>query len=346
MRLLSLRPQSNARASKGDARMRTVLVTGGAGYVGSHCCKAFASAGWQVITFDNLSRGWREAVRWGELIEGDLLDEDDIADAIAKTNPDLVAHFAAFAYVAESVDNPAIYYRNNCVGSLNLLDAMLMHSCRRLIFSSTCATYGTPDQLPISELTPQRPINPYGQSKLFVEQMLSDYYSAYGLSSISLRYFNAAGADSDGEIGEHHEPETHAIPLAVAAAIKEGASFTVMGNDFPTRDGTAVRDYIHVEDLADAHVSAGERLMEAPRCEAYNLGTGSGTSVLELLKSVERVTGKRPVYGVGPRRDGDPPALVAAAEKATAELDWAPSRSHIDRIVGTAVKWQRQNPEI
>lgn len=320
--------------------MKTVLVTGGAGYVGSHCCKAFSKKGWQVVTFDDLSRGWREAVRWGSLIEGSLLDQAAIDAAVGEVRPDLVAHFAAFAYVGESVDNPAIYYRNNCVGTLNLLDAMVAYGVAPILFSSTCATYGNPQHLPIGEDHPQAPINPYGRSKLFVERMIEDYCAAYGLRSVALRYFNAAGADPDGEIGEHHEPETHAIPLAIEAAIEPGARFTVFGTDFDTRDGSPLRDYIHVSDLAQAHVAASEFLLANDGSHVFNLGTGLGITVLELVAAIEKATGRRPSVQLGRARAGDPGALVASPGKACDVLGWEPRLSSIDRIVETALAWR------
>ncbi|MBP3974930.1 UDP-glucose 4-epimerase GalE [Pseudoxanthomonas spadix] len=320
--------------------MRTVLVTGGAGYVGSHACKAFARAGWQVVALDNLSRGWPEAVRWGPLVVGDIADAACVQAALDQYRPDVVAHFAAYAYVGESVQQPDIYYRNNSVGTLNLLDVLRGSPCRRVIFSSTCASYGHPVRLPIDETHPQAPINPYGWSKFIIERMLEDYAVAYGLTSTSLRYFNAAGCDPEGEIGERHEPETHAIPLAIAAAV-QGGVFRVNGTDFDTRDGSAVRDYIHVSDLADAHVLAAERLLSTQGAQVFNLGTGTGTSVLELVAAVERATGERLHVEYGPRRPGDPATLVAAADKARKELGWKPSRSDIDTIVETALAWQR-----
>lgn len=320
--------------------MKTVLVTGGAGYVGSHCCKAFARNGWQVVVFDDLSRGWREAVQWGPFIEGNLLDRAAIDSAIGKTRPDLVAHFAAFAYVGESVDDPAIYYRNNCVGTLNLLDTMVAYGVGPILFSSTCATYGNPKHLPIGEDHPQAPINPYGRSKLFVEHMIRDCCAAYGLRSVTLRYFNAAGADPDGEIGERHEPETHAIPLAIEAAVEPNAHFTVFGTDFDTRDGSALRDYIHVSDLAEAHVAAGEFLLANGGSHVFNLGTGVGTTVLELVAAIGKATGRRPDVKLGDRRAGDPGALVASFDKARDVLGWEPRFSSIDRIVETALAWR------
>lgn len=320
--------------------MKTVLVFGGAGYVGSHGCKAFAEAGWNVVAFDDLSRGWRDSVRWGPLIEASLLDRSAIAHAVRTTRPDLIVHFAAFAYVGESVGEPGMYYYNNTVGSLNLIEEVRLAGNIPIIFSSTCATYGVPDTLPITESSPQRPINPYGWSKLFVERMLMDFNVAHGVNSVSLRYFNAAGADPDGEIGERHEPETHAIPLAIEAALSEDASFTVFGTDFETPDGTAVRDYIHVSDLASAHVAAGEFLSGNPGSHVFNLGTGIGTSVLELLGAVERSAGRKANVRYGPRRPGDPAELVASARKARDNLGWEARHSSIDEIVASALAWR------
>lgn len=319
---------------------RTVLVTGGAGYVGSHCCKAFANAGWRVITLDNLSRGWREAVRWGPLIECDIRDEARVRGALETYRPDLVAHFAALAYVGESVADPALYYANNSAGTLALLEAMRATGCLRLLFSSTCASYGVPDKPPIDETHSQRPINPYGWSKMIIERMLEDYGKAYGLASVSLRYFNAAGCDPDGEIGEHHEPETHAIPLVIEAARNPSRPFTVFGTDFPTPDGSAIRDYVHVSDLARAHLLAGEMLLARAGTHVFNLGTGVGTSVLELIEAVRRAAGHDPAVRLGGRREGDPPMLVASYAKAEGELGWRPQYSQIDFIVETALGWR------
>lgn len=323
--------------------MKTVLVTGGAGYVGSHCCKAFARAGWEVVTLDNLSRGWAEAVKWGPLIQADIADREKLEATLKEYRPDVVAHFAAYAYVGESVEQPDIYYQNNSAGTLALLEAMRACGQRRLLFSSTCASYGHPVRLPIDETHPQSPINPYGWSKFIIERMLEDFARAYGFSSIALRYFNAAGCDPDGEIGERHEPETHAIPLAIAAGIA-GGSFNVFGTDFDTRDGSAIRDYIHVCDLADAHVLAAERLLlkESIGADIFNLGTGNGTSVLEIAAAVNRATGGRLRLAHAPRREGDPAQLVASAQKAKDVLGWTPSRSSIDFIIDTALAWQLQ----
>jgi UDP-arabinose 4-epimerase len=319
--------------------MKTVLVTGGAGYVGSHCCKAFAESGWSVIVYDNLSRGWRDAVKWGPIVEGDISDAAAVAAALHQYRPDVVAHFAAYAYVGESVEHPELYYRNNSFGTLVLLEEMLKVGVDKLIFSSTCASYGVPIRSPIDEMHPQSPINPYGWSKFIIERMVDDLSVAHGLNAVVLRYFNAAGCDPDGEIGERHEPETHVIPLAIEAAVKPGRIFTINGADFDTRDGTAERDYIHVTDLARAHVLAAEKLLRDAGVHVYNLGTGTGTTVKELVDAVSRVSGTRLPVVYGPRRAGDPPALVAAAGKAEQELGWVSNQSGIDRIVETALAW-------
>lgn len=321
---------------------RTILVTGGAGYVGSHCCKAFSAAGWRVVTFDNLSRGHAEAVKWGPLVTGDILDPAALDAAFAEYKPDLVGHFAAFAYVEESVRQPELYYRNNCIGSFTLLDRMRAAGIGKLLFSSSCATYGVPDRVPISEAHGQWPINPYGWSKLVVERMLADYATAYGLDSVALRYFNAAGCDADGDIGECHEPETHAIPLAIAGALSDERPFTVFGVDFDTRDGSAIRDYIHVGDLARAHVLAGEWIMDKSGFHPFNLGTGQGTTVLEIAHAVSQACGSERAVQVGPRRAGDPPVLIADAAKARRELGWQAEMSDIETIVRTAFAWHRR----
>jgi UDP-arabinose 4-epimerase len=322
--------------------MKTVFVTGGAGYVGSHSCKAFDKAGWKVVTYDNLSRGWRDAVKWGPLVEGDISDENAVAAALAAFRPDLVAHFAAYTYVAESIERPGMYYRNNTLGTLALLEAMQDVGPRNIIFSSTCATYGIPTRLPVDESHPQSPINPYGWSKMIAERMLEDFGNAYGFNTVALRYFNAAGGDPDGEIGERLGPEPRAIPRAIAVALNDEEIFTVNGTDFNTRDGSAVRDYVHVTDLARAHVLAGEMLVRRGGTHAFNLGTGVGTTVLEIVEVVRRASGSRLRVRIGPARLGDPPVLVAAADKAKQELGWVPELS-IDRIVETAVAWQQSN---
>lgn len=323
---------------------RTVLVTGGAGYVGSHCCKAFAEAGWRVITLDNLTRGWRDAVRWGPLIECDIRDGARVRDLLHVHKPELVAHFAALAYVGESTSDPASYYSNNTAGTLALLEAMRATACKNLIFSSTCASYGIPQSVPIDETHPQAPINPYGWSKMIVERMLEDFGRAYDIASVSLRYFNAAGCDPSGELGERHEPETHVIPLAIEAARSLDRPFTVFGTDFPTPDGSAVRDYVHVEDLARAHLLAGEMLLTRGGTHVFNLGTGVGTSVLQLVAAVKRVTRGDLAIQYGARRAGDPPMLVASFTKAERELGWKPEKSEIDFIIETALRWRDRHP--
>ena len=325
--------------------MKTVLVTGGAGYVGSHCCKAFAKAGWDVVAFDDLRRGCRNSVKWGPLFEGDITDADATGAALEKHHPDLVAHFAAYASVEESIRNPQIYYVNNSHGSSVLLKQMMASGIFNLLFSSSCATYGLPIRSPIEENHPQAPIHPYGWSKLIVERMLEDYYHAYGFNSISLRYFNAAGCDPDGQIGENYEPETRAIPCAIMAGLRK-SRFTVNGNDYDTVDGTAVRDYVHVTDLARAHVLAGEMLLRNGGRDKFNLGTGTGTSVLQIVAAVERALGYPVAIEIGPRRPGDPPALVASASKARDQLGWRPQFSHLNVVVETALSWIRSHKAV
>ncbi len=324
---------------------KTVLVTGGAGYVGSHCCKAFFEAGWKVVVFDSLARGWREFVRWGELEQGDLLDSEALDRAFARHKPDAVAHFAALAYVGESVEKPGLYYENNTLGTVRLLDAMAKAGCDKIIFSSTCATYGIPERVPMTEDLPQNPINPYGMSKLFVEKVLDDYDVAHGIKSVKLRYFNAAGADPDGMVGERHEPETHLIPLCIEGVLNDSFTLTINGTDFDTRDGTCVRDYIHVMDLADAHLKALDYLDVGGASDAFNLGTGTGTTVLEIVEAVERVSGKPVPRKNGARRPGDPPALVASAEKAAHILGWKPVQSDVDSVIQTAWGWHLKEVE-
>ena len=323
--------------------MSIVLVTGGAGYIGSHACKALAKAGHVPVVYDNLVYGHRESVRWGPLVEGDIADRLRLDAAIREHRPEAVMHFAAYAYVGESVSDPGKYYRNNVAGSLTLLEAMRDHGIGRLVFSSTCATYGLPEAESMSEDHAQRPINPYGASKLMVERMIADFAAAHGLRATSLRYFNAAGADPDGEIGEDHSPETHLIPLALAAALGSIPQLTIFGDDYGTDDGTCIRDYVHVSDLADAHVLALAALDAGdPGFRAYNLGNGRGYSVREVVQSVERVTGSKVPMIVGPRRAGDPSRLVSAAALAKSELGWAPQHSSIDRMVATAYAWMRK----
>jgi UDP-arabinose 4-epimerase len=323
--------------------MSTYLVTGGAGYIGSHLCKALALLGHTPVVYDNLSRGHRGAVKWGPLEEGDIADRARLTDVLRRHQPAGVFHFAAFAYVGESTVDPGLYYRNNLAGSLGLLDALSAAHTQGvcgggLVFSSTCATYGLPVRQPIIEDERQAPINPYGWSKLFVEQAIRDYVAAHGLRAMLLRYFNAAGADPDGEIGENHDPEPHAAPLAMFAAMGRTPGFRVFGGDYDTPDGSAVRDYIHVCDLAEAHIAAMRRLETQDGVAALNLGTGVGTSVLELLSAVEKISGRRIPRVIEARRPGDPPVLVADPSRATAVLNWRPRRNLAD-IVGDAWRW-------
>jgi UDP-arabinose 4-epimerase len=323
--------------------LTTIFVTGGAGYIGSHCCKAFAAAGWDVVVYDNLKHGWADMVKWGALIEGDILDAPRLNAAMWEVKPDAVAHFAALISVGESVADPALHYRNNSLGAFNVLEAMRAASIDKIIFSSTAATYGVPQVIPIPEEHPQWPINPYGWSKLMVERMLHDYDAAYGLRYAALRYFNAAGADPDGEIGERHEPETHVIPLAARGALRDDYQFTIFGEDFDTRDGTCVRDYIHVADLGTAHRSALQYLMDGGESAAFNLGTGEGATVKEIADAVERASGRPLSRTIGPRRAGDPPALIASSDKARRILGWTPQHSSIEEIVRSAFAWHRKD---
>ena len=317
-----------------------VMVTGGAGYVGAHACAALAARGHEVVVFDHLRRGRRDFVQWGELIEGDLCDLAAIASAVKRARPAAVMHFAALAYVGESVENPGLYYHNNVGGTLNLLDAMRACGVDKIVFSSTCAIYGVPTRVPIPENHAQAPISPYGASKAMVEQVLKDYDAAFGVRFAALRYFNAAGADPEGRVGEAHVPETHVIPLALEAAHGDPTAFRIFGTDYPTPDGTAVRDYIHVADLAEAHVRALEHLAGGGGSIALNLGTGEGVTVRDIVAAVERVTGKRLRPKESPRRPGDPPALVADNAHARELLGWTPVRSDLDTMIGDAWAWR------
>jgi len=319
-----------------------ILVTGGAGYIGSHACKALAQAGYTPISYDNLVYGHRRAVRWGPLEIGDINDRARLDAVIAQYKPSAVMHFAAYAYVGESVQNPGKYYRNNVAGTLTLLEAMRDQGIGQIIFSSTCATYGVPEQVPIGEDHPQRPINPYGASKLVIERMLEDFGVAHGLRSIALRYFNAAGADPDGETGESHDPETHLIPLVLDAASERRPAVTIHGEDYDTPDGTCVRDYIHVTDLAEAHVLALRALEQGASSTAYNLGNGLGFSVREVIEHARQVTGRPIQVEIGPRRDGDPARLVGDAARIRRELDWQPRYAGLESILATAWRWHER----
>jgi UDP-arabinose 4-epimerase len=322
-----------------------VLVTGGAGYVGAHACKALARAGHRPVVFDNLSRGHRRAVRWGPFVEGELADRERLRAAIEQYRVAAVMHFAGYAYVGESAADPALYYRNNLAGSLSLFEAMRESGIERIVFSSTCATYGIPDSVPIKETAAQLPISPYGETKLAIERALHWYGEAYGVRSMSLRYFNAAGADPEGEIGECHTPETHLVPLALLAALGRRPPLDVYGTDYSTPDGTAIRDYIHVADLAAAHLRALERLLEGHGSTAINLGTGRGHSVREVIAAVESAVGRRvPRREVG-RRPGDPATLIADPAFAADRLGWRPLMSDLETIIESALAWHVSQPK-
>lgn len=321
--------------------MTNILVTGGAGYIGSHTCKALAASGYHPVSYDNLCRGNREMVRWGELEVGDIADAQRLRQVVERYRPKGVLHFAAYGYVGESVRAPSKYFMNNVAGTVAMLEVLREQSVRNLVFSSSCATYGIPDLVPIPSDHPQRPVNPYGLSKLMVEQMLREHRRAYGLRHYSLRYFNAAGADPDGDIGEHHEPETHVVPLAILTAIGRLPVFRVFGDDYETPDGSAVRDYVHVSDLAAAHVLALDALLSGSPGGELNLGTGRGTSVLEIIKAVERTVGVEVAVQVCERRAGDPPMLIADPSDSVRELGWTAEHVTIDEIVRTAHEWHR-----
>jgi UDP-arabinose 4-epimerase len=322
---------------------QSILVTGGAGYVGSHACKALAKAGYRPVVYDNLSRGHRDVVRWGPLVEGDLHDRARLAAALRSHQVTAVMHFAAFAYVGESVTDPEVYYANNLGGTLALLGAMREAGVERIVFSSTCAVYGVPNQLPIRETSAMAPLNPYGETKLAIERVLHWYGAAYRLRYVALRYFNAAGADPDGDIGEDHEPETHLIPRVMRAALGRGDPVEIYGTDYPTPDGTAIRDYIHVSDLAEAHLRALDHLAAGCDGVAFNLGTGSGCSVREVIAAVERIGGRPVPHREAARRPGDPPELVADPALALARLRWRPRHSDLDTIIATALAWETRS---
>jgi len=320
-----------------------VLVTGGAGYVGSHCLRRLLDEGHEAVVYDNLWQGHYQAVPEGLLVEGDLTDEGKLTALLKDRRIDAVMHFAALALVGESVNKPDLYYKSNVVGSFHLLEAMRTSGVRKIVISSTTATYGTPEKMPIAETTPQQPINPYGFSKLVVERMLDDYTAAYGFSFAALRYFNAAGAAADGTIGEDHTPESHLIPIVLQVALGQRASISIFGDDYPTPDGTCIRDYVHVEDLASAHLAALERLRSGKSIKV-NLGTGRGYSVREVIDACRTFTGHAIPATIAPRRPGDPPELVADALLARELLGWTPKYTTIESIVETAWNWHRQHP--
>src|SRR5215468_10369632 len=320
------------------------LVTGGAGYIGSHTCKALAAAGHTPVVLDNLSTGHRWAVKWGPLVVADIADRSRVKSAVKEFGIGAVIHFAAHAYVGESVRQPQKYFDNNVTKTLALLDTLLEAGISKVVLSSSCATYGVPQKLPISEGDAQQPINPYGESKLFVEKVLYWYEVAYGIRHMNLRYFNAAGADPDGEIGEDHDPETHLIPLVIAAAQGVNPTFEIFGTDYDTADGTAVRDYVHVCDLATAHVKALDRLLAGGASASVNLGTGRGHSIRDVISAVDAVSRRTVPVVEGRRRPGDPPALIANPQLGQSLLGWSPVKSDLHTIVQTAWEWHQSRP--
>jgi UDP-glucose 4-epimerase len=328
-----------------DSSDRVILVTGGAGYIGSHAVKALEERRFTVIILDSLVYGHRELVEQNltaKLVVGDIGDRAFLNQLFASTKIDAVMHFAAFAYVGESVTDPAKYYHNNVVGTLSLLDAMREHGVHNFVFSSTCATYGDPQYLPIDEIHPQNPINPYGAGKLAIERVLKDYDPAYGLKSVIFRYFNAAGADPDGLLGEDHNPETHLIPLILQAAAGKRASISIFGTDYDTSDGTCIRDYIHVTDLAQAHVLGLEYLFKHQESQIFNLGNGSGFSVKEVIDTAKQVAGKEIPIAACPRRAGDPASLIGSSTKAREILGWQPEYADLNTIVKHAWNWHQR----
>ncbi|MGH7846649.1 MAG: UDP-glucose 4-epimerase GalE [Candidatus Binatia bacterium] len=318
-----------------------ILVTGGAGYVGSHTVKELARKGFEIVIYDNLLRGHRWAAKWGELVVGDLIDEARLRAVFNQHEIEAVLHFAALAYVGESVEHPRRYYENNVANTLTLLRVMLEQDVKRFIFSSTCAVYGNPNKIPLTEDHPLAPVNPYGRTKLMLETVLKDYDESYGMKHVSLRYFNAAGADPDGELGEDHDPETHLIPRVLLTALRRFEHVEVFGTDYPTKDGTCVRDYVHVTDLGAAHVLALEWLLEGEPSEIFNLGTGQGYTVMEVLEKARRITGRAIPAATSPRRPGDPAVLLAGNEKATKILGWRPQYQALDEIISGAWKWHQ-----
>ncbi|MDT8447227.1 MAG: UDP-glucose 4-epimerase GalE [bacterium] len=322
-----------------------ILITGGAGYIGSHTLKLLANSGQDCLVFDNFSTGHRDFLKWGQCFEGDLRDPAALEQVFGAYPISAVIHFAAKAYVGESFEDPQKYYDNNVVGSFNLLSAMRNHGVDKIIFSSTCAIYGQPSQIPISEAEPPDPINPYGRTKRMIEQLLIDYQQAYGLNYAILRYFNAAGADPELEVGERHLPETHAIPLAIETALGQRESFSIFGDDYDTADGTCVRDYIHVSDLARAHQLALKWLLANDQSEIFNLGCNQGFSVKEMVQAVAQVSGRQFKVNQAPRRPGDPPSLISDYQKAQEVLGWKPEYTDLKQIIQSAWDWQQQESQ-
>ncbi len=325
--------------------MSEILVVGGAGYIGSHMCKYLHAKGLTPVVLDNLSLGHKQSVKWGPLYEGELDDKQLLAKIFKEHDIKAVMHFAAFCYVGESVTEPLKYYQNNVAATIGLLASMLEHGVDKMIFSSSCATYGEPEFLPISENETQQPINPYGRTKLMMETILDDLDNANGLRSVCLRYFNAAGADPEGEIGEDHTPETHLIPLVLSAALGRLKELTVFGNDYLTEDGTCIRDYIHINDLAQAHYLALLHLLDGGSSKKYNLGNGNGYSILDVISTASKVSGTDIAYTFADRRDGDPAILVGSAARAIQELNWKPEFNTLETILQTAWDWHSTNPD-
>ncbi len=321
--------------------METILVTGGAGYIGSHACKVLAAAGYQAVTFDNLSTGWQEAVKFGPFEKGDLLDRARLDEVFAKWQPSAVMHFAALSQVGEAMREPGLYWRNNVTGSLNLIEAAIAAGCKRFVFSSTCATYGDQDGVVLDENSAQMPLNAYGASKRAIEDILKDFESSHGLESVVFRYFNVAGADPESEVGEFHRPETHLIPLILDAIEGKRGELTVFGTDYDTPDGTCIRDYVHVMDLVDGHLKGLEWLSAGKGSRVFNLGTGKGFSVREVLSHSQVITNRTVPHVVGPRRPGDAQCLVSGSSRAEAELGWRPERSTLETMIQDAWRWHQ-----
>ena len=321
--------------------MKTILVTGGAGYIGSHACKALKTAGYTPVTFDNLITGWQDAVKFGPLEQGDLMDRARLDEVFAKHKPSAVMHFAALSQVGEAMSEPGKYWHNNVGGSLNLIEAAVAAGCEDFVFSSTCATYGEHDNVVLDEDTPQEPLNAYGASKRAIEDILRDFEAAHGLRSVIFRYFNVAGADPDGEVGEFHRPETHLVPLMLDAIDGKRDALTVFGTDYDTPDGTCIRDYVHVCDLVDAHVLGLNWLEQGKGSRVFNLGTGSGFSVREVINHSQTVTNRDVPYVEGPRRAGDCTKLVSGSVRAEQELGWTPARSQLKLMIADAWRWHQ-----
>ena len=318
-----------------------ILVTGGAGYIGSHACKALARSGYTPITFDNFSTGWRDAVRFGPCVEGDLTDRAALDAVFSEYKPKAILHFAALSRVDEAMSKPGLYWRNNVLGSLNLIEAAVDHGCLNFVFSSTCATYGNQDGVMLNESTPQEPLNAYGASKQAVERILRDFDETHGLRHVIFRYFNVAGADPDAEVGEFHRPETHLIPIVLDAASGVRDGVTIYGSDYPTEDGTCVRDYVHVSDLVDAHILGLGWLLDGKGSRVFNLGTGSGFSVKEVIDSARRVTNRDVPTFLGERRAGDAIKLVSGSQRAEEELNWQPQKSTMPQMIEDAWRWHQ-----